>query len=78
MSSNGRSNQFKFRPVPRAITPHQAQLIASELKDRNVADVRWWLMVGVGSRHRRLTYYGLIQIGPFCLTLLPQMVLASS
>ncbi|KAG2183979.1 hypothetical protein INT44_008990 [Umbelopsis vinacea] len=45
MRSNGRSNVFKFQPVPRTITPHHAQLIASELKDRNVADVRWWLMI---------------------------------
>lgn len=76
MRSNERSNGFRFRPVPRTITPHHAQLIASELKDRNVADVRWWLMVGV--RSRRLAYCGLIQIGPFCLTPCPQMVLASS
>ncbi|CAO3661232.1 unnamed protein product [Umbelopsis ramanniana] len=44
MRSNERSNGFKFRPVPRTITPHHAQLIALELKDRNVADVQWWLM----------------------------------
>ncbi|KAH8550225.1 hypothetical protein BGW37DRAFT_77169 [Umbelopsis sp. PMI_123] len=44
MRSNDRSNLFKFRPVPRALTTHHAQLIASEMNHRNVADVRWWLM----------------------------------
>ena len=52
MSSDARPNRLKFRPVPRAITSHHAQLIASELSDRNMADVRWWLMVCRPSLHK--------------------------
>jgi hypothetical protein len=52
MSSDARPNRLKFRPVPRAITSHHAQLIASELTDRNIADVRWWLMVCRPSLHK--------------------------
>ncbi|KAJ2962658.1 hypothetical protein NQZ79_g2197 [Umbelopsis isabellina] len=44
MSSDARPNRVKFRPVPRSITHHHAQLVCSELSHRNPADVRWWLL----------------------------------
>jgi hypothetical protein len=66
MSSDARPNRVKFRPVPRSITPHHAQLLCSELSHRNAADVRWWLLVRQFMQivHTVFGFEGL----PFCLT----------